>query len=206
MSVGLYEAVFDGSIQYNIVVAIANDSLPDFDTFVSDWLNKDVGILSIVNLSMAKQAFGDTIASLNIVVLVMLLSAGALAFVVIYNLTNINISERLREIATIKVLGFTHRETNMYIFRENLLMGIAGILIGSVAGYFLAKFMIATIEVDFVMFYKKIDITSFLFAALLTAFYIGFVNLVMTRRIKNISMVESLRRLNSRFPYHFTQA
>lgn len=193
MSEAVYKTTFDSDAQYNTVVATAGEELTDFDSFTSDWLNKDFGIVSVFDISKAKQAFSDTIASLNVVVVIMLLSAGALAFVVIYNLTNINISERLREIATVKVLGFTNRETNMYIFRENVIMGIAGIIVGSVAGYFLAQYMITTLEVDIVMFYRQIDTTSYLFAALLTAFYIGFANVVMSGRIKRISMVESLK-------------
>jgi putative ABC transport system permease protein len=169
--------------------------MTDFDGFVSDWLGKNNSILSIVNIDSARKSFDETIRSINIIILVMLVAAGALAFVVVFNLTNINISERTREIATIKVLGFRHGETNMYIFRENFVMGAVGILFGSVIGYFLAQFMLKTVEVDMVKFVKDIAATSYLYAALLTAFYIVSVNLMMTKRMRSISMVESLKAI-----------
>jgi putative ABC transport system permease protein len=148
-----------------------------------------------VNIDSARKSFEETINSINIIILVMLIAAGALAFVVVYNLTNINISERTREIATIKVLGFKHSETNMYIFRENFVMGAVGIVLGGVIGYFLAQFMLRTVEVDMVKFVKDIEATSYLYAVLLTAFYIVMVNLMMTKRMKDISMVESLKAI-----------
>jgi len=195
MSPALYEKTFDTGIQFNTIACVASDGMTDFDGFVSDWLGKNNSILSIVNIDSARKSFDETIRSINIIILVMLVAAGALAFVVVFNLTNINISERTREIATIKVLGFRHGETNMYIFRENFVMGAVGILFGSVIGYFLAQFMLKTVEVDMVKFVKDIAATSYLYAALLTAFYIVSVNLMMTERMRSISMVESLKAI-----------
>jgi len=195
MSPALYEKTFAADVSFNTVACAASEKMTDFEGFVSDWLSKSSSILSIVNIDTARKAFEETINSINIIILVMLLAAGALAFVVVFNLTNINISERTREIATIKVLGFKHSETNMYIFRENFVMGAVGILLGSVLGYFLAQYMLKTVEVDMVKFVKDIDATSYLFAALLTAFYIVLVNLMMTKRMRNISMVESLKAI-----------
>jgi putative ABC transport system permease protein len=195
MSPALYESTFGTDVKFNTIACAANGNMTDFEGFVSDWLSKSSSILSIVNIDTAKKSFEETINSINIIILVMLLAAGALAFVVVFNLTNINISERTREIATIKVLGFKHSETNMYIFRENFVMGAIGILLGSVLGYFLAQYMLKTVEVDMVKFVKDIDATSYLFAALLTAFYIVLVNLMMTKRMRNISMVESLKAI-----------
>ncbi len=195
MSPALYEKTFGIDIRFNTIACAANENMTDFDGFVSDWLSKSSSILSIVNVDSAKKSFVETINSINIIILVLLVAAGALAFVVVYNLTNINISERTREIATIKVLGFKHSETNMYIFRENFVMGAIGIVFGSVIGYFLAQFMLKTVEVDMVKFAKNIAASSYLYAALLTAFYIVLVNLMMTKRMKSISMVESLKAI-----------
>jgi putative ABC transport system permease protein len=195
MSPALYEKTFHTDVRFNTIACAANEKMTDFDGFVSDWLSKNSAILSIVNIDSARKSFEETINSINIIILVMLIAAGALAFVVVYNLTNINISERTREIATIKVLGFKHSETNLYIFRENFVMGAVGILLGGVIGYFLAQFMLKTVEVDMVKFVKDIAATSYLYAALLTAFYIVLVNLMMTKRMRQISMVESLKAI-----------
>lgn len=195
MSPALYERTFNTDVRFNTIACAANGNMTDFDGFVSDWLSKNSSILSIVNVDSARKSFEETINSINIIILVMLIAAGALAFVVVYNLTNINISERTREIATIKVLGFKHSETNMYIFRENFVMGAVGILLGSVIGYFLAHFILKTVEVDMVKFVKDVAATSYLYAALLTAFYIVLVNLMMRKRMRGISMVESLKAI-----------
>jgi putative ABC transport system permease protein len=195
MSSALYEKTFDTDIMFNTIACAASENMTNFEAFASDWLSRIGSVLSIVNIDSARKSFEETINSINIIILVMLIAAGALAFVVVYNLTNINISERTREIATIKVLGFKHSETNMYIFRENFVMGAVGIVLGGVIGYFLAQFMLRTVEVDMVKFVKDIEATSYLYAVLLTAFYIVMVNLMMTKRMKNISMVESLKAI-----------
>ena len=193
ISPALYEQTFGTDIKFNSIACAASENMTDFEGFVSDWLAKDSSILSIVSIDAARKSFAETINSINIIILVMLIAAGALAFVVVYNLTNINISERTREIATIKVLGFKHSETNMYIFRENFVMGAVGIVLGGVIGYFLAQFMLQTVEADMVKFARDIATASYLYAALLTAFYIVSVNLLMTKRMRDISMVESLK-------------
>jgi putative ABC transport system permease protein len=195
MSSALYEKTFDTDIMFNTIACAASENMTNFEAFASDWLSRIGSVLSIVNIDSARKSFEETINSINIIILVMLIAAGALAFVVVYNLTNINISERTREIATIKVLGFKHSETNMYIFRENFVMGAVGIVLGGVIGYFLAQFMLRTVEVDMVKFVKDIEATSYLYAVLLTAFYIVMVNLMMTKRMKDISMVESLKAI-----------
>ena len=129
------------------------------------------------------------------VVLVMLVAAGALAFVVLYNLTNINVSERVREIATIRVLGFYDRETNNYIFRENIILSFIGMLIGLGLGVILNNFIITTVETDIVMFGRGIDPSSYIFACLFTMAFTLIVNLFMAPVIKKVDMVESLKSI-----------
>ena len=137
--------------------------------------------------------FSDQIKGLDAVVYIMILAAGALAFVVLYNLTNINISERIREVATIKVLGFYNREVNMYVFRENIVMTLIGIVSGLVLGFIISGFMVRTIEMDMVMFGREIQISSFIISSVLTIGFTLLVNGLMSGKMKRISMVESLK-------------
>ncbi|MCF0120449.1 MAG: ABC transporter permease, partial [Oscillospiraceae bacterium] len=194
MTPALYETTFGKELYCNILsTRLANGATAA--GAMERWLSSDFGILTITDIGETSSVFRETISSLNMIIIIMLVAAGALAFIVVYNLTNINISERVREIATLKVLGYKHSETNMYIFKENIIMGIIGIIFGGVIGYFLANYMVKTVEVDVVMFYRHIDWTSFLYAAILTLGFILLVNLVMTRKLRKISMVESLKAI-----------
>ena len=121
------------------------------------------------------------------------LCAGMLAFVVLYNLTNINIAERQKEIATIKVLGFYEPEVEAYIYRESHVLTAIGTALGLVGGIFLHMFIMRTVEVDMVMFGREIKPLSFVLAAVLTVVFSLLVNLVMKRKLRAISMVESLK-------------
>lgn len=129
-------------------------------------------------------------------VLVLIISAGALAFIVLYNLTNINITERIREIASIKVLGFYDNEVSAYVYRENFILTLIGMIFGLGLGILLHKFIIDTVEVDYVMFSQNISPLSFVYSAILTITFSSLVNLAMYYRLKNISMVESLKSLD----------
>ena len=139
------------------------------------------------------KTFNDTISSLNFVVAVLIISAAALAFVVLYNLTNINISERIREIATIKVLGFYDNEVAAYVYRENMILTLIGSIVGLALGVLLHRFIMSTIEFDNVMFGRNIDFLSYIYSILLTLGFGLLVNLVMYFRLKKIPMVESLK-------------
>ncbi len=136
------------------------------------------------------------IGSLDYVILVLIISAGALAFVVLYNLTNVNVTERLREIATIKVLGFYDNEVSSYVYRENILLTIIGMLFGLFLGIFLHRFIVVTAEMDYMMFGRKIKLLSYVYSAVLTMFFSGLVNFVMHFKLKKISMVESLKSVD----------
>ena len=122
-------------------------------------------------------------------------SAGAvgLAFVVLYNLSNININERVRELATIKVLGFYDKEVDAYIYRENVFLTVIGIVLGLVMGIFLHRFVVSVAEVDVVMFGRTISWLSYVLGAAMTALFAVIVNWIMHFRLKKISMVESLK-------------
>ena len=126
----------------------------------------------------------------------MILSAGALAFVVLYNLTNVNISERIREIATIKVLGFYDNEVSKYIYRENMILTIIGTIVGLGLGKLLHQFIMVTVEIQSMMFGRVISTKSYIIASILTIIMSCFVNLAMYYKLKNVKMVESLKSVD----------
>ena len=131
--------------------------------------------------------------SLNSVVVAVVVSAGCLAFVVLYNLVNITINERIREIATIKVLGFNDAEVAQYVFRENAILSVIGTGVGLIAGIFLHQFVVTTAEVEMVMFWRAISWQSYLYAVAVMFFFADAVNSMMYFKLKKISMVESLK-------------
>ena len=134
-------------------------------------------------------------SSLIYVVLVLIISAGALAFIVLYNLSNVNITERVRELATIKVLGFRDGEVSAYVYRENIFLTLFGGLLGLGLGAVLHQFIIKTMEIDNMMFGKTIYWPSYIYAFALTFFFSAIVNVVMHFALKKINMVESLKSL-----------
>lgn len=140
-----------------------------------------------------KASFTNMMQKIDTIVVVLIVSAGLLAFVVLYNLTNINITERTKEIATIKVLGFYDREVSAYVYRESVALSVIGTLVGLVLGIALHTFVVYTVEVDAVMFGRTIKLLSYLAAALLTMLFSLLVDLVMRRKLKKVSMVESMK-------------
>ena len=143
--------------------------------------------------SGASSSFSDTVKIMDLVIIVLIVSAGALAFVVLYNLTTVNITERIREIATLKVLGFYDKEVSSYVFRENIILSVMGAAVGLVLGVWLCLFVITTAEIDEVMFGRNIHFMSYVWAFLITVAFSLIVNLIMTGVLKKVSMVESLK-------------
>ena len=133
------------------------------------------------------------LGSLDIVIVVLVISAGMLAFVVLYNLNNINITERKRELATLKVLGFYDKEVSAYVYRENIILTVIGGIFGMILGNILHQFIIVTVEIESVMFGRNIDISSFIYSFLITLAFSFFVNGVMYFKLRRIDMVESLK-------------
>jgi len=164
----------------------------DEKAFKESLLSHD-GVLGAIFTRGIAEEFNKMIGSLNFVVLVLILSAGALAFVVLYNLTNINITERIREIATIKVLGFRDKEVSAYVYRENIILTVIGTLGGLLLGFVLHRFVMGTMEIDTMMFGKNIKPLSYLLSAILTMTFTIVVNLFMFYQLKKINMVESLK-------------
>ena len=149
--------------------------------------------LSISYTSSLADQLDRMLSTLGTVIVVLIVSAGMLAFVVLYNLNNINITERQRELATLKVLGFYDKEVSQYVFRENVLLTIMGVIAGAAFGILLHRYVITTVEVDAVMFGRNIKPLSFLYSALFTCGFSAFVNMVMHFKLKKIDMVESLK-------------
>ena len=131
--------------------------------------------------------------ALDLVIVVLIISAGMLAFVVLYNLNNIAITERKRELATLKVLGFYNNEVTMYVYRENIVLTLLGSVFGVLLGWILHRFIIVTVEIESVMFGRNIDFSSFVSAFLLTVAFSCIVNGAMYFKLKKINMVESLK-------------
>ncbi len=149
--------------------------------------------LSISYTSSIADQLETMLSSLDSVIVVLIVSAGMLAFVVLYNLNNINITERKRELATLKVLGFYNGEVSAYVFRENVLLTLIGAAVGAGMGILLHQFVIVTVEVDAAMFGRNIYWPSFLYSVLFTIGFSAFVNMTMYFKLKKIDMVESLK-------------
>ena len=139
------------------------------------------------------ESFGSSIQSINSIIVVLIVCAGLLAFVVLYNLTNINITEREKEIATIKVLGFYDGELSAYIYRENVILTVFGVALGMGMGKLLHQWLVLTVEIDLLMFGRTLALSSYLYAGVLTAVFSLVVNLAAHRKLKKLDMVESLK-------------
>ncbi|MGV8906818.1 MAG: FtsX-like permease family protein [Acetobacterium sp.] len=195
LSPAVYEKAFGKPLKVNVAYFNMAEPTADLENALAkDWL-ENPSVVAINYTSNIVKSAGDSMSTLNTVVLVLLLSAGALAVVVLYNLTNINISERIREIATIRVLGFYDMEVYKYIFRENIVLSIIGIIVGLGLGVLLNDFIINTVETDIAMFGRGIELTSYLYSILFTLGFTMLVNIMMTPMIKKISMVESLKSI-----------
>ena len=188
-----YEKTFGEKPEYSSTVyTMKEDAESDLET-LGNAILKYPAALSISYTSSTAGQVERMLGSLGAVIWVLIISAGMLAFVVLYNLNNINITERQRELATLKVLGFYDGEVSQYVFRENILLSFIGILAGAVFGIFLHRYVITTVEVDAVMFGRNIKPISFVYSGLITFGFSMFVNMVMHFKLKKIDMVESLK-------------
>ena len=164
----------------------------DEGSFKSE-VNGSKEFYGVTLMSESGKDFLNSLDSLDAVVILLIVCAGLLAIVVLYNLANINITERVREIATIKVLGFYDTETSAYIYRENIITAILGIFVGSFVGMILHRFVVITSEVDIVLFNRSLVWWAFLFGAVITAVFTVIVNFALHFKLKKIDMVESMK-------------
>lgn len=193
MSKELYKSLYEKTPDWNQIFIQTNGENNEQVQQVAKQLLKKSGVSSVTNLYEIKGSTSRMIEGMEIVIIVLIVSAGALAFVVLYNLNNINISERKRELATIKVLGFYNLETAEYVYRENIILTVIGILLGGVLGFFLHRYVIVTAELDMMMMGREVRAVSYLYAGLLTIVFAMFVNFVLYFKLKKIDMVESLK-------------
>ncbi|MDE7062626.1 MAG: ABC transporter permease, partial [Lachnospiraceae bacterium] len=161
----------------------------------ADLMNRD-GVVRVTVNQDIRERVASMMKSMDLIVAVLILCAAGLAFIVLYNLTNINITERVREIATVKVLGFYRRETASYVFRENVILTALGTMLGLVLGHFLHLFVMSQIQIDLVSFDVRVEFLSFVYSIILTFLFAWFVNCFMRIKLEKVSMTESLKSVD----------
>lgn len=188
-----YESDFDKTYEPSALFVTLKDSDRVYD--VAEEINDFEGVAAISVNQDVRNSVDDMMVSLNYIIILVVGCAGALAFIVLFNLGNINITERVREIATIKVLGFYPRETGAYVFRENLVLVIMGIIIGIPAGLALHRFVMSQIIVDMVSFNQVIEPASYVFTVLVVVGFDVIVDIIMRRKLRRINMAEALKSI-----------
>lgn len=192
----LYESEMNEPFEPSEIDAVCVETNGEAREAIAAQLQEQEGVATAGFTEDTRASFDDLVESLNSIILVIIFCAGALAFVVLYNLTNINVTERQRELATIKVLGFRDGEVAGYIYRETSLLTILGCAVGLAFGVLMHSFVIQTVEVDMVMFGRTVEPLSFVYSALLTLLFAVIVDLVMYPKLKKIDMVESLKSVD----------
>lgn len=189
----LYEELFGGAPEYNQLLMKYQDTSSNYETALGEKIMTYDGVAAISFTSDLIDQIDNMLRSLDIVIVVLIVSAGLLAFVVLYNLNNINITERQRELATLKVLGFFDGEVASYVYRENMVLTLFGVIAGMGIGTFLHHCVIQTVEVDLMMFGRNVFPRSYGWSALITLAFALFVNFMMFYRLRKIDMIESLK-------------
>ena len=194
-----YETVFETEADNNVVFLAYSDEETGASTEdeisqkISTTMMEMEGVATFSRIASLRETFTESMVSIDYAVVIVIVAAAVLAFVVLYNLTNINITERTRELATLKVLGFYDVETSAYVYRENIFLTIFGILMGLVMGRFLHSWLILTVEVNQVMFGRTAPMYAYVYAAVLTVLFSAIVNVVAHYKLKKVDMVESLK-------------
>ena len=192
MSKDTYEQLYDN---YNTNTLLVNNKeiTKEQEEEISKKIMAKEDVGGVLLTSSIMGMLDDTMKSLNYVVIILIISAGLLAFVVLYNLSNVNISERIRELATIKVLGFYDKEVYSYVTRETVILTIIGILLGLVSGYFLNFYIMQTCEINILRFSKIVTPISYIYSILITIVFTVIVNIVTYFSLKKIDMIESIK-------------
>ncbi len=194
MTEKMYNQILKKDIKANVLLTqYSYDILEDQEKELSRQILDNSKVGSITLTSYLMEIMNDTLSAMNFVVYVLIVSAGLLAFIVLYNLANINISERIRELATIKVLGFYDKEVYDYVTREIILLTIIGIAIGLVFGFFLNSFILGTCEIGILRFKKIISLSSYIYSSLITIAFTIIVNFITYFSLKKVDMIESLK-------------
>ena len=192
MTNAYYETLMGQSCEDNLILADYPMDNPGVDELEKTLVSLD-GVSSLSRVSDTRKTFTSSLASVDYAVVLIIVCAAALAFVVLYNLTNINITERMRELATLKVLGFYDGELSAYVYRENVILTVFGVGMGMLMGKLLHQWLILTVEIDLLMFGRVLDISSYLYSVVLTVLFSLLVNLSAHKKLKKLDMVESLK-------------
>lgn len=199
MSSDLYNSIY-GENEYKPNTILIKEeqgiTLDEEDDIGKTILADENNVVGVTFLSSTKDVFSMVMDKMQLVVYILIIAAGLLAFAVLYNLSNVNISERIRELATIKVLGFYNKEVFNYVAKETRILTIIGILLGLLGGYFLAMYAVKTCELDMLMFDYNIGIMSFIYGIVITIVFAEIVNIAVNRTLKKISMTESLKSID----------
>ena len=192
MSKEYYKNVFNNDVIYNSqFIKLSQDNYNEDD--IASQLMESNKVINVTMTSYLAKTTNEAMDTLNVVVIILIISAGGLALVVLYNLNNINVSERIRELSTIKVLGFYDYEVTMYILRENFILTALGIIIGVFMGKILHGFVITTAEADNMMLSPNIYIMSFIYSVILTIVFSLIVMFMMHRKLRKINMIDALK-------------
>lgn len=192
LSPAYYKEIFNNDPIYNAQLLKLNSDREDDNKLSTTLMDND----KVINVTLAsKMRSLSESADLGLVMIVIIVASGSLAFVVLYNLININVSERIREISTIKVLGFYDSEVAMYIFRENIILTILGILAGSFLGKILYVFLVSTAEMDNMMMIPTVDMIGYVISGLITMFFAILVMIMMHLKLKKVNMVDALKSI-----------
>lgn len=189
----VYEDVFGQDLTFHTLYGVVLDADAQRRDEISARILRQEDVNGVSFTNSIGENFQDMLSKIDYIVIVLIVSAGTLAFIVLYNLTNINIAERERELATIKVLGFYDGEVSAYIYRETVLLSVIGMALGLALGVVLHTFVVRTAEIDAVMFGRSIYPLSFVYAGLLTLAFTAIVSLFMHKKLKKIDMVQSLK-------------
>ena len=193
MSPQYYEKIYGEPAEFEVMYAEFTSEGQERENELGSEILQQPGVYNVSYTSDTKREINDMLQALVLVIIVLIVTAALLAFVVLYNLNNVNITERRRELATLKVLGFYDQEVAAYVYHENIILTLMGIVVGVGLGTLLHQYIIHTIRVDMVMFGQHVSLVSFLISAVLTAVFSAFVNFVMYFKLKEINMVESLK-------------
>ena len=192
MTSAYYKKVFGEKPANNLLLAkFSDEDIAPED--VAARVSRLKGVLTFSRVADTRDHYAESMKSLDIVVWILIIAAAMLAFLVLFNLTNINVTERLRELATLKVLGFYDKETASYVYRENIVLTMLGAFLGLFLGTWLHRWLIGTIEMEYMVFGHGLHADSYLYAVLLTAVFSLSVNFFSFFSIRKIDMVESLK-------------
>ncbi|MGZ9412660.1 ABC transporter permease [Staphylococcus epidermidis] len=188
-----YEKVFDNKVNYNAKIINLSDRSASNVNTVSKELNSQDAAQTAIQSNQAKTTINTILDGLDNIVLIIVVASSELSFVVLFTLTNINVSELTRELATLRVLGFYKKETVMYIYRETILLTIVGILVGFIGGYYLHHFIMSTLPPNNAMADMTLYWTNFGLSTVLTLIFAFIVMLIMARKTSKTDMLSALK-------------